>query len=56
MQPERLDHGIFQRAAPPSLLIDEVEALWVPIAEADDWSAFYGKLADIEALRIARWG
>jgi uncharacterized protein YdiU (UPF0061 family) len=55
VRPERLSHDIFQRPAPPSLLIDEVEALWAPIAEADDWSAYEQKLADIEALRIARW-
>ena len=54
--PERLAHDIFQRPAPPSLLIDEVEALWALIAEADDWSAYEQTLADIEALRIARWG
>jgi hypothetical protein len=56
VRPERLSHDIFQRPAPPSLLIDEVEALWAPIAEADDWTAYEQKLADIEALRIARWG
>jgi uncharacterized protein YdiU (UPF0061 family) len=27
-----------------TLLIDEVEALWTPIAERDDWSAFHGKV------------
>ena len=56
VQPGRLAHAIFKRAVPPSLLIDEVEALWAPIAEADDWSALNERLADIEALRIARWG
>ena len=56
VQPERLAHEVFQRAVRPSLLIEEVEALWSPIAEADDWSAFETKLADIEALRLARWG
>ena len=55
VQPGRLAHAIFRRAVPPSLLIDEVEALWAPIAEADDWSALDERLADIEALRIARW-
>ena len=55
VRPERLSHAIFQRAA-PSLVVDEVEALWAPIAEADDWSAYAAKLADIEALRLARWG
>ena len=56
VQPGRLAHDIFQRPEPPSLLIDEVEALWAPIAEADDWSALHERLADIEALRLARWG
>ena len=36
-----------------TMLIDEVEALWAPIAADDDWSAFHGKLADIEAMRVA---
>ena len=56
VRPERLESEIFKREKPPSLLIDEVEALWAPIAEADDWSAFEAKLADIEALCLARWG
>ena len=56
VRPERLNHEIFQRPTPPSLLVDEVEALWAPIAEADDWSAYETRLADIEALRLARWG
>lgn len=36
-------------AAPPTLLWEEVEALWAPIAEKDDWSAFDGKIADIRS-------
>lgn len=51
--PERLSHPIFQAPRPPTLLIDEVEALWAPIAEADDWGAFEAKLQAIEALRQA---
>jgi hypothetical protein len=35
------------------MLIDEVEALWAPIAEADDWSPLEEKLARIEAARVA---
>ena len=35
------------------MLIDEIEALWAPIAERDDWSAFHAKLADIAAMREA---
>jgi hypothetical protein len=32
------------------MLIDEVEALWAPIAERDDWSAFHAKIAAIRAM------
>lgn len=53
VRPERLQHAYFQRAQPVSLVIDEVEALWDPIAKADDWSAFEQKLAGIEELRQA---
>ena len=38
---------ILQRAQAVTLLIDDVEALWAPIAERDDWQAFAAKLADI---------
>ena len=40
---------------PCSMLIEEVEAIWAPIAESDDWSSLYAKVAAIrqtgEALR-----
>ena len=36
-----------------TMLIDEVEAIWAPIAESDDWSAFHAKLA---AIRIMQAG
>jgi uncharacterized protein YdiU (UPF0061 family) len=51
--PERLAAPYFQRSRPESLLIEEVEALWAPIAEHNDWSAFDAKLAGIEAMRQA---
>ena len=38
---------------PPTLLIEDVEALWAPIAEADDWTAFDAKIRAIAALREA---
>ena len=50
---ERLSHAYFQAARPVTLLIDEVEALWAPIAEKDDWSMFEAKLAAIETARQA---
>jgi uncharacterized protein YdiU (UPF0061 family) len=49
----RPDHPYFQRRTPCTMLIDEVEALWQPIAEADDWSALDAKLADITEMREA---
>ena len=56
VRPERLEADIFRRAAPPKLLVEDVEGLWAPIAEKDDWSVFEAKLADLEALRLARRG
>lgn len=43
----------FQGDGPATLLIEEVEALWAPIAEKDDWSLFEAKLAQIEQARRA---
>ena len=54
-RPERLAHPYFQGEEPEELLYDEIEAIWAPIAEADDWSRFHDKLARIEAARAA-WG
>jgi len=31
-------------------LIEEVEAIWAPIADADDWSAFEAKRAAIAEM------
>jgi uncharacterized protein YdiU (UPF0061 family) len=52
-RPERLAHAYFARPEPEELLYDQIEALWAPIAEADDWSAFDAKLAGIETAREA---
>jgi hypothetical protein len=35
------------------MLIEDVEALWAPISQSDDWSAFHAKLADIAAMADA---
>ncbi len=50
---EALEHPYFARDEPVTMLIDEVEALWAPIAERDDWGAFEAKLAEIAILREA---
>ncbi|HWA60232.1 MAG TPA: YdiU family protein [Caulobacteraceae bacterium] len=52
-RPERLEAPYFARPEPEELLYDQIEALWAPIAEADDWSAFEAKLAGIETARKA---
>ncbi len=52
-RPERLAHPAFARPEPEELIIDEVEALWSPIAEADDWGPLNAKLARIDAAREA---
>ena len=52
----RLEHSYFRRKAPCTLLIDEVEALWAPIANHDDWTPLTQKLADISEMRAAYAG
>ncbi|WP_136161156.1 protein adenylyltransferase SelO family protein [Sphingomonas flavalba] len=46
----------YWRGEPCSMLIDEVEALWAPIAKADDWTAFYAKIAAVRAMGEALTG
>ncbi len=52
-RPERLANPPFSGDTPVSLLYDEIEALWAPIAEADDWTALFAHLDRIESLRLA---
>lgn len=33
--------------APETMVIEEVEALWAPIAEADDWAPLHAKIASV---------
>jgi uncharacterized protein YdiU (UPF0061 family) len=51
-----LDHPYFARENPRTMLIDEMEALWAPIAEHDDWAAFGAVLEEIEQMRQAYAG
>ncbi len=48
-----LDHPYFAAMRPRTMLIDEVEAIWAPIAEHDDWSLFESTLSEIAAMRDA---
>jgi serine/tyrosine/threonine adenylyltransferase len=49
----KLSHPYFQRPNPHTLVYDEIEALWSPIAERDDWTGFYRKLTEIDQVREA---
>ncbi|MGN6488024.1 MAG: protein adenylyltransferase SelO [Devosia sp.] len=48
-----LGHPYFARATPRTMLIDEMEALWAPIAERDDWAPLHAALDEIEQMRQA---
>jgi len=49
-----LNHPYFAaRDRPCSMLIEEVEAIWAPIAESDDWSRFHAKIAEIALMAEA---
>lgn len=43
------DHAHW-RGEPCAMLIDEVEAIWAPIADGDDWSRLHAKVAAIRAM------
>ena len=46
----------FAAPGPCTMLIEDVEALWSPIADADDWRPLQAKLAAIETMRQAYAG
>lgn len=48
-----LGHPYFQRPRPCTMLIDEVEAIWAPIAADDDWRRLDEKIAEIAMMRDA---
>jgi uncharacterized protein YdiU (UPF0061 family) len=48
-----LAHSYFAREKPRTMLIDEVEAIWAPIAENDDWGLLHETLAEIAEMREA---
>ncbi|WP_303783672.1 protein adenylyltransferase SelO family protein [Sandarakinorhabdus limnophila] len=43
-------HTYWSDEAPCTMLIDEVEALWAPIAERDDWAPLHAKVAAIRRM------
>lgn len=44
------DHAYWSGPAPCSMHIDEVEAIWARIADADDWSALHAKVTAIRTM------
>jgi len=48
-----LGHAYFARTQPRTMLIEEMEAIWAPIAERDDWSVFHSTLSQIAEMRDA---
>ncbi|MEQ1549557.1 MAG: selenoprotein O, partial [Chakrabartia sp.] len=44
-----LSHFYWKQSTPCSMLIEEVESLWSPIADADDWGPLEQK---IKAIRL----
>ncbi|HYI49271.1 MAG TPA: protein adenylyltransferase SelO family protein, partial [Allosphingosinicella sp.] len=51
-----LDHAYWSDPGPCSMHIDEVEAIWSRIDEADDWSPFNAKIAAIRRMGAAMQG
>jgi coproporphyrinogen III oxidase-like Fe-S oxidoreductase len=49
----RVETRYFGGDEPETLLYDDIEALWTPIAERDSWTAFAAKLTGIERVRVA---
>lgn len=52
-RPERLAHAYFAKPEPCTMLIDEVEAIWKPLVEKDDWSRLDAKIEEIGVMREA---
>lgn len=47
----RLKDAYFARPRPCSMLVDEVQWIWEPIAAHDDWTRFEKKIEDIRRVR-----
>ena len=48
--PPRKERGAYWDGEPCGMLIDEVEAIWAPVADNDDWSLLHAKVAEVRAL------
>lgn len=48
--PAPSDHPYWSDAAPQSMLIDEVEAIWAAIADRDDWAPLHAKVTALRRM------
>ena len=48
--PRRTRDDAYWQGDPESMLIDEVESIWAPIAEHDDWTLLHAKVARVRAM------
>ncbi|ANK14265.1 selenoprotein O [Erythrobacter neustonensis] len=48
--PAPSDHPYWSDAAPQSMLINEVEAIWAAIAERDDWAPLHAKVTALRRM------
>ena len=48
-----IDHAYFAREKPRTMLIDEMEALWTPIADSEDWRPFNSAIDEIRTMSAA---
>ncbi len=56
LRPGALDHEYWRGDAPCSMHIEEVEAIWAPIAAQDDWTLLNQKVAAMRAMGAAHKG
>lgn len=49
--PTKIQHAYFANPKPCTLLIDEIEEIWAPIAANDDWNLFETKIQALRAFR-----
>ena len=54
--PGALDHPYWSDEAPQSMHIEEVEAIWSAIDEADDWAPLHAKVAAVRRMGEAMHG
>lgn len=53
VNPDALRTSYFSADQPVNLLINDIEALWAPITEDDNWTAYEEKLQHIDDARLA---